>query len=135
MKSDGRVLNVLALSDFQAMFGHSSSLFMFNMFKSESNPNLLFKDSTKCLQEVSAGKNYTEFLGKEYITTMDSLRQCASSKTGMKCLKSVLTIYRWNNMNHRTADSLYYYNPNGQIYSFLFVPSQNWRRPAPSTPV
>ncbi|XP_026993075.2 serotransferrin-2-like [Tachysurus fulvidraco] len=72
------------LKDQQAMLGHSSSLFKFNMFKSESNPNLLFKDSTKCLQEVSAGKNYTEFLGKEYITTMDSLRQCASSKTELE---------------------------------------------------
>ncbi|KAG7320035.1 hypothetical protein KOW79_017178 [Hemibagrus wyckioides] len=72
------------LKEQQAMFGHSSSMFMFNMFKSESNPNLLFKDSTKCLQEVPPGKNYTEFLGKEYITTIDSLRECASSRTELE---------------------------------------------------
>lgn len=70
------------LSVFQAVYGHSSSWAVFNMFKSEGKQNLLFKDSTKCLQEVPPGKNYKEFLGKEYIRTIDSLRECASSKTG-----------------------------------------------------
>lgn len=61
---------------------------MFNMFKSESNPNLLFKDSTKCLQEVPPGKNYTEFLGKAYMTTIDSLRECSGSRTGTSSRKT-----------------------------------------------
>ncbi|XP_026802007.2 serotransferrin-2 isoform X2 [Pangasianodon hypophthalmus] len=74
------------LKDQQAALipAHSSSWFMFNMFKSEGNQNLLFKDSTKCLQEVPPGQNYREFLGKEYITTIDSLRECASSKTELE---------------------------------------------------
>lgn len=73
---------------FQAMFGHSSSWGMFNMFKSEGNQNLLFKDSTKCLQEVPPEKNYKEFLGKEYVTSIDSLRECASSRTGRRATKN-----------------------------------------------
>ncbi|XP_060762532.1 serotransferrin-2-like [Neoarius graeffei] len=72
------------LKEQQAMFGHSSSWGMFNMFKSEGNQNLLFKDSTKCLQEVPPEKNYKEFLGKEYVTSIDSLRECASSRTELE---------------------------------------------------
>ncbi|XP_046732418.1 serotransferrin-1-like isoform X2 [Silurus meridionalis] len=68
----------------QAMFGHSSSGDVFNMFKSEGSQNLLFKDSTKCLQEVLPGKTYKDVLGKEYISTMDSLRECASSTTELE---------------------------------------------------
>ncbi|XP_068458076.1 transferrin-a [Clinocottus analis] len=48
----------------------------FSLFKSEAGKNLLFKDSTKCLQEVEVGTSYDRFLGTEYMTAMNSLRQC-----------------------------------------------------------
>lgn len=108
------------------MFGHSSSSLVFNMFKSESNPNLIFKDSTKCLQEVPSGKNYTQFLGREYITTIDSLRECASSQTGRSPQPS--------RMSDTTADSLHGSDPNCHSSAFCSFPLQNWRRRVPSTP-
>ncbi|XP_037313676.2 transferrin-a [Pungitius pungitius] len=57
----------------------SSSDGPFSMFKSEPGKNLLFKDSTKCLQEVEAGTSYERFLGAEYMDAMTSLRQCTAS--------------------------------------------------------
>ncbi|TST47712.1 Serotransferrin-2 [Bagarius yarrelli] len=75
---------VAFLKDQQAEFGRSGSSFIFNMFKSDSNTNLLFKDSTKCLREVPAGQNYTEYLGTEYVTTMESLRECSGSRTELE---------------------------------------------------
>ncbi|XP_062380967.1 transferrin-a [Sardina pilchardus] len=50
----------------------------FDMFKSTDGKNLIFKDNTKCLQEIQT-QTYKEFLGAGYITTMSSLRQCSSS--------------------------------------------------------
>ncbi|KAM9440212.1 serotransferrin-2-like isoform 2-T2 [Clarias gariepinus] len=82
---DKRDFVVSFLKEQQALFGHSNSWVVFNMFKSEGSQNLLFKDSTKCLQEVPSGKNYKEFLGKEYMTTIDSLRECASSELEKAC--------------------------------------------------
>lgn len=125
----------LYLYAFQAMFGRSSSLAGFKMFKSEGNQNLLFKDSTKCLQEVPTGKNYKEFLGNEYVTTIDSLRECAGSKTGGTANKFIFKsrFYRWNN---KTNDHQYYDDPSSQCqrHSSFFFPLQNWRRPVPSIP-
>lgn len=110
----------LDLCAFQTMFGHSSSLVGFNMFKSEGNQNLLFKDSTKCLQEVPPGKNYKEFLGKEYLTTIDSLRECAGSKTGRSAKKRILNcrFYKWKNM---AADYPYYDDPYSKRHSAFFI--------------
>ncbi|XP_054452189.1 transferrin-a [Anoplopoma fimbria] len=63
----------------QARFGSSVSDGSFSLFKSKSGKNLLFKDSTKCLQEVPADQSYDRFLGTKYMNTMSSLRQCSDS--------------------------------------------------------
>ncbi|KAJ0058801.1 hypothetical protein NL108_000503, partial [Boleophthalmus pectinirostris] len=66
---------VKTLVDQQDRFGVHGSDDKFRMFQSEGGKNLLFKDSTRCLQEIQA-KSYDTFLGEEYMTAMDSLRQC-----------------------------------------------------------
>ncbi|XP_070829853.1 serotransferrin-like [Chaetodon trifascialis] len=75
-ESHGEVVRIL--QDQQTKFGTSGSD-SFRMFQSESGKNLLFKDSTKCLQEVSAGTSFDQFLGTDYINAMTSLRQCSES--------------------------------------------------------
>uniref|UniRef100_A0AAQ5X2U6 Serotransferrin n=1 Tax=Amphiprion ocellaris TaxID=80972 RepID=A0AAQ5X2U6_AMPOC len=67
------------LQEQQAKFGTSVSDPSFKMFQSDQGKNLLFKDSTKCLQEVEAGKSYEQFLGSEYTTAMSSLRHCSQT--------------------------------------------------------
>lgn len=54
----------------------------FSMFQSEGGKNLLFKDSTKCLQAVPAGQNYQTFLGPDYMQAMTSLRKCSDTASG-----------------------------------------------------
>uniref|UniRef100_A0A8D0AMN1 Serotransferrin n=1 Tax=Sander lucioperca TaxID=283035 RepID=A0A8D0AMN1_SANLU len=76
-ESHGEVVSVLR--DQQAKFGSSVPDATFRMFQSESGKNLLFKDSTKCLQEVQAGKTYADFLGEQYMISMKSLRQCSET--------------------------------------------------------
>ncbi|XP_066508637.1 serotransferrin-1-like [Hoplias malabaricus] len=68
---------VTVLKEQQVKFGGSDA--QFKMFQSEGGKNLLFKDSTKCLLEVSNKKSYRDFLGTTYSAIMDSLRQCSSS--------------------------------------------------------
>uniref|UniRef100_A0A672J420 Serotransferrin n=1 Tax=Salarias fasciatus TaxID=181472 RepID=A0A672J420_SALFA len=51
----------------------------FKLFGSDGGKNLLFKDSTKCLQEVAPGSDYQQFLGPEYVTAMTALRQCSAN--------------------------------------------------------
>uniref|UniRef100_A0A3B4XGU6 Serotransferrin n=1 Tax=Seriola lalandi dorsalis TaxID=1841481 RepID=A0A3B4XGU6_SERLL len=63
----------------QAKFGISGSDASFRIFHSEGGKNLLFKDSTKCLQEIPSGSNYEQFLGVEYMNAMSSLRQCGET--------------------------------------------------------
>ncbi|WP_139160233.1 hypothetical protein, partial [Acinetobacter baumannii] len=46
---------------------------------SENGKNLLFKDSTKCLQEVPEGRTYEQFLGISYMTAMKALRHCSET--------------------------------------------------------
>jgi len=70
---------VRILQDQQSKFGTSGSDPSFRLFQSESRKNLLFKDSTKCLQEVAAGTSYDQFLGSEYMTAMNSLRECTAN--------------------------------------------------------
>ncbi|KAI4898434.1 hypothetical protein NFI96_011746, partial [Prochilodus magdalenae] len=70
---------VAVLKEEQAKFGNSIPDAPFKMFQSDDGKNLLFKDSTKCLQEVPPTKSYKEFLGETYMASMNSLRQCASS--------------------------------------------------------
>ncbi|XP_026887023.1 serotransferrin-2-like isoform X1 [Electrophorus electricus] len=70
---------VSVLKEQQAKFGGSSNDFSFKMFQSEDGRNLLFKDSTKCLQEVPPTKSFKEFLGESYVAIMDSLHECTGS--------------------------------------------------------
>ncbi|XP_061588275.1 transferrin-a isoform X2 [Cololabis saira] len=68
----------------QTMFGTGGSDSSFQMYKSLNGKNLLFKDSTKCLQEVPAGKTYGSFLGEEYMIAMTSLRHCSESTSDLE---------------------------------------------------
>ncbi|KAL7841965.1 hypothetical protein SRHO_G00236540 [Serrasalmus rhombeus] len=74
---------VAILKEQQGMFGGSIPDAPFRMFQSENGKNLLFKDSTKCLQEIPATKTFKEFLGDAYVATMDFLRQCSSNVPGI----------------------------------------------------
>ncbi|XP_048844560.1 serotransferrin-1-like [Brienomyrus brachyistius] len=69
---------VSILNDQQTRFGGSGSE-DFKMFQSEEGKNLLFKDSTKCLQEIPSLNSFEDFLGKEYVQAIKALRECASS--------------------------------------------------------
>uniref|UniRef100_UPI003AB0B1DA serotransferrin-like n=1 Tax=Centroberyx gerrardi TaxID=166262 RepID=UPI003AB0B1DA len=75
---------VRILQDQQAKFVISGSDTTFRMFQSEGGKNLLFKDSTKCLQEVAAGTTYQSFLGPEYIAAIDMLRKCSDSASDLE---------------------------------------------------
>ncbi|XP_029308597.1 LOW QUALITY PROTEIN: transferrin-a [Cottoperca gobio] len=70
---------VRILKEQQIKFGSNGTDSTFRMFNSDSGKNLLFKDSTKCLQEVAAGTSYNSFLGPDYMNAMDSLRKCNTS--------------------------------------------------------
>ncbi|CAJ1072255.1 transferrin-a isoform X2 [Xyrichtys novacula] len=70
---------IQVLQNQQAQFGMSADEFSFKMFNSNNGKNLLFKDSTKCLQEVQAGTTYDQFLGSEYMDAMNSLRSCGTT--------------------------------------------------------
>ncbi|XP_072219630.1 transferrin-a [Leuresthes tenuis] len=72
------------LQDQQTLFGTGSGDPSFKLFQSEQGKNLLFKDSTKCLQEVPAGKTYQQFLGPQYITVMSSLRKCSETASDLE---------------------------------------------------
>uniref|UniRef100_A0A3Q3FW67 Serotransferrin n=1 Tax=Labrus bergylta TaxID=56723 RepID=A0A3Q3FW67_9LABR len=70
---------VTTLKDQQGKFGNSAGEFTFKLFQSDNGKNLLFKDSTKCLQEIQAGTSFGAFLGTEYMDAMNSLRVCGQS--------------------------------------------------------
>uniref|UniRef100_A0A0E9XXW5 Transferrin-like domain-containing protein n=1 Tax=Anguilla anguilla TaxID=7936 RepID=A0A0E9XXW5_ANGAN len=53
------------------------------MFQSKGS-NLLFKDSTKCLQEVIKGQSFKDFLGKEYYDAVTSLKNCSNSASELE---------------------------------------------------
>ncbi|XP_038573965.1 transferrin-a [Micropterus salmoides] len=69
---------VRILQDQQTKYGMGSDA-AFKLFQSDNGKNLLFKDSTKCLQEVQAGITYEQFLGNEYMNAMNSLRECSET--------------------------------------------------------
>uniref|UniRef100_A0A8C7JT56 Serotransferrin n=1 Tax=Oncorhynchus kisutch TaxID=8019 RepID=A0A8C7JT56_ONCKI len=79
-ESRGEVVSILL--EQQARFGSSGSDSSFNMFKPDFGKNLLFKDSTKCLQEIPSGTKFQGFLGEEYMIAMQSLRECSNSTSG-----------------------------------------------------
>ncbi|KAJ4945462.1 hypothetical protein JOQ06_023147 [Pogonophryne albipinna] len=62
-----------------AKFGSSVSDAPFRMFQSDSGKNLLFKDSTKCLQTIPAGTSFETFVGAESMTAMNYLRKCGDT--------------------------------------------------------
>lgn len=71
-------LNVYFIVYVQAKFGATGTDDSFRMFESAGGKDLLFKEKTKCLQEVESGSTYDKFLGPEYMSAMKSLRQCGS---------------------------------------------------------
>uniref|UniRef100_A0A8B9KT90 Serotransferrin n=1 Tax=Astyanax mexicanus TaxID=7994 RepID=A0A8B9KT90_ASTMX len=83
-RPESRAEVVTVLKEQQAKFGTLTPSAPFKMFESEGGKDLLFKDSTKCLKEISDTKSYREFLGAAYLSTMDTLRQCDSSMSGKK---------------------------------------------------
>ncbi|XP_034090393.1 transferrin-a isoform X2 [Gymnodraco acuticeps] len=70
---------VKILDEQQAKFGSSVSDAPFRMFHSDLGNNLLFKDSTKCLQAINKGTSYETFLGEKYMTAINALRHCGES--------------------------------------------------------
>ncbi|KAF3699356.1 Serotransferrin Precursor [Channa argus] len=70
---------VRILKEQQSKFGATVADATFRMFQSEGGKNLLFKDSTKCLQETKAEETFAQFLGTDYMTAMNSLRQCSAT--------------------------------------------------------
>ncbi|XP_056276208.1 serotransferrin-like isoform X1 [Pseudoliparis swirei] len=83
-RPDSRNEVVRILMEQQAAFGATVSDAAFSLFKSEAGKNLLFKDSTKCLQVVEAGTSYESFLGPEYMNVMSSLRECTETTPGLE---------------------------------------------------
>ncbi|KAJ8378089.1 hypothetical protein AAFF_G00248030 [Aldrovandia affinis] len=72
---------VTILQDQQKRFASSD----FTMFQSEFGKNLLFKDSTKCLQKVPASHSYEDFLGLEYVDIMSTFRECTTPELEKAC--------------------------------------------------
>uniref|UniRef100_A0A8C5EHE1 Serotransferrin n=1 Tax=Gouania willdenowi TaxID=441366 RepID=A0A8C5EHE1_GOUWI len=77
-----KVIDVLQVQ--QANFGNRATDAPFRLFQSENGKNLLFKDSTKCLQQVPDGQNYQQFLGTEYMAAMSSLRHCSETTPALE---------------------------------------------------
>ncbi|XP_051944038.1 transferrin-a isoform X5 [Hippocampus zosterae] len=71
-----RSLVVDVLQKQQERFGKDGTDSNFKMFESAPYKNLLFKDSTKCLQKVPGTDDYKSFLGPNYVDAVLSLRQC-----------------------------------------------------------
>ncbi|XP_027002200.2 serotransferrin-like [Tachysurus fulvidraco] len=68
------------LKDQQEKFGYSGSDPSFRIFKSTEDEKALFKEATKCLQEVK--QSYERSLEQEYITSMKSLHECPKARSG-----------------------------------------------------
>uniref|UniRef100_A0A669E324 Serotransferrin n=1 Tax=Oreochromis niloticus TaxID=8128 RepID=A0A669E324_ORENI len=75
---------VRILQEQQARFGNTGTDPSFRMFQSENGKNLLFKDSTKCLQEVAEGSTYEQFLGEAYMDAMKALRICSETASDLE---------------------------------------------------
>lgn len=75
---------VRILQDQQTKFGISGSDASFRMFQSDGGKNLLFKDSTKCLQVIQAGTSYDQFLGAMYMEAMGALRKCPDTASDLE---------------------------------------------------
>ncbi|XP_019733574.1 serotransferrin-like isoform X2 [Hippocampus comes] len=95
-RPETRDVVVSILQEQQASFGRGSKNSPFKMFESAPERNLLFKDSTQCLQEVPSGSNYQSFLGPDYMDAMTSLRQCTDSTPELEKLCSSHTCQQTN---------------------------------------
>lgn len=104
----------------QTKFGTKGTDDTFRLFQSDSGKNLLFKDSTKCLQEVPAGDSFEKFLKEEYMTAMSSLRTCTDSTPGS---------YRGGFSPSSDSRLPAYYRNNT-----CYCSPQIWRKPARSIP-
>ncbi|XP_033885384.3 serotransferrin-2 [Acipenser ruthenus] len=82
-RPESREVVVRLLKDQQREFGSQTDEDTFKLFKSETK-DLLFKDSTKCLIEVSA-KTVKGFLGKEYYDSVTELSACTASELQKAC--------------------------------------------------
>ncbi|XP_041847938.1 transferrin-a [Melanotaenia boesemani] len=81
-ESRSEVVRILQVQ--QTMFGPSGSDSSFKLFQSDNGKNLLFKDSTKCLQEVPPGKSFEQFLGPEYVSAITGLRECSDTASDLE---------------------------------------------------
>nr|ADZ05535.1 transferrin precursor [Mauremys mutica] len=69
----------------QELYGsHGSQTAIFQIFQSETK-DLLFKDSTTCLIQLSIGTTYEQFLGKDYFDSVSSLNKCSPSELLQVC--------------------------------------------------
>ncbi|XP_075426379.1 serotransferrin [Ascaphus truei] len=76
-RSEKRNDVVKIVANQQSLFGRQGfEMDMFNLFKSENGKDLLFKDSTQCLLEVTKGTTMQKLLGNEYYSAVSSLNQC-----------------------------------------------------------
>ena len=75
---------VRILQDQQTKFGKDGSDATFRMFQSDAGKNLLFKDSTKCLQEIPGGTTTEQFLGITYINAISWLRECGETASALE---------------------------------------------------
>lgn len=95
------------------------------MFQSEGGKNLLFKDSTKCLQDVQTD-SYETFLGPEYMAAIHSLRQCSGTAPGLYNLESFYILIYVCTFSAFTV----------MLYVFFFLSDRSiWRNLALSIPV
>uniref|UniRef100_A0A8D0G642 Lactotransferrin n=1 Tax=Sphenodon punctatus TaxID=8508 RepID=A0A8D0G642_SPHPU len=70
----------MVLTDQQSLYGsHGSQKLIFKMFQSDTK-DLLFKDSTQCLINVTRGTTYKDFLGDEYFASISGLKKCSPSE-------------------------------------------------------
>ncbi|TFK03918.1 apelin receptor A-like [Platysternon megacephalum] len=69
----------------QELYGsRGSQKDIFQMFKSETK-DLLFKDLTTCLIQLSRGTTYEQYLGKDYFDSISSLNKCSPSELLQAC--------------------------------------------------
>ncbi|XP_019748408.1 transferrin-a isoform X2 [Hippocampus comes] len=95
-RPESRNAVVTILQEQQSRFGKDGSDPNFRMFESAPEKNLLFKDSTKCLQKVPGTNDYKSFLGPDYVDAMISLRQCSDSTPDLEKLCTSHTCQQTN---------------------------------------
>uniref|UniRef100_A0A8C5ALH1 Serotransferrin n=1 Tax=Gadus morhua TaxID=8049 RepID=A0A8C5ALH1_GADMO len=135
-RPDARDRVVTTLLDQQSMFGTDVLDPSFRLYQSDAGNNLLFKDSTKCLQEVPSQTTAEAFLGPGYVNAIKSLRQCpeTSCLTILKC-----QIMTYMHFNVFPADSLgrlcrALNTRDNDCDSLVHISGKHLRRRTPATP-